>query len=285
MSQDYTVAKELASLKEIKQSAEQRISDLSLNALNYVNDHRLHKAGGEGGNSVSDIFHVHLLYDETSEYLDATYQEIEEAVNSGMLVVLQVVPGSYQFLSAIEHTDGESYTVYFATTVDSTSTEFINVIYKYISDSANGRLSISVRPEESSVTSFAYCLSLGLRSVLGQYIGGPEGNILHRVSFDIYGLDGGYHNYIEMTFYTYVDTDTETSDPIDLIQITTDNDDETVILLFDKLMGSVPDKMPDYGQNVYRCWVEFDTDGTPLYPNKSLIEYILANEAEVNFIL
>lgn len=51
MSQDYTVAKELASLKEIKQSAEQRISELSLNALNYVNDHRLHKvdAGGEGG--------------------------------------------------------------------------------------------------------------------------------------------------------------------------------------------------------------------------------------------
>lgn len=49
MSQDYTVAKELASLKEIKQSAEQRISDLSLNALNYVNDHRLHKADGGGG--------------------------------------------------------------------------------------------------------------------------------------------------------------------------------------------------------------------------------------------
>lgn len=50
MSQDYTVAKELASLKEIKQSAEQRISELSLNALNYVDDHRLHKAGGgEGG--------------------------------------------------------------------------------------------------------------------------------------------------------------------------------------------------------------------------------------------
>lgn len=46
MSQDYTVAKELASLKEIKETAEQRISDLSLNALNYVNDHRLHKAGG-----------------------------------------------------------------------------------------------------------------------------------------------------------------------------------------------------------------------------------------------
>lgn len=51
MSQDYTVAKELASLKEIKQSAEQRISDLSLNALNYVNDHRLHKADGGGESS------------------------------------------------------------------------------------------------------------------------------------------------------------------------------------------------------------------------------------------
>lgn len=49
MSQDYTVAKELASLKEIKQSAEQRISELSLNALNYVDDHRLHKSGGGGG--------------------------------------------------------------------------------------------------------------------------------------------------------------------------------------------------------------------------------------------
>lgn len=51
MSQDYTVAKELASLKEIKQSAEQRTSELSLNALNYVNDHRLHKSGGGGGSS------------------------------------------------------------------------------------------------------------------------------------------------------------------------------------------------------------------------------------------
>lgn len=65
MSQDYTVAKELASLKEIKQSAEQRISDLSLNALNYVNDHRLHKAGG--GGDIDDYYDVIVEWEENDE--------------------------------------------------------------------------------------------------------------------------------------------------------------------------------------------------------------------------
>lgn len=65
MSQDYTVAKELASLKEIKQSAEQRISDLSLNALNYVNDHRLHKTGG--GGDIGDYYDVIVEWEEDDE--------------------------------------------------------------------------------------------------------------------------------------------------------------------------------------------------------------------------
>lgn len=124
----------------------------------------------------------------------------------------------------------------------------------------------------------------GLRSVKGVYDSGPSGDIYHRTHFEITGLDG-YSNYVEMIFYYYIDADAETSDRIDLIRITTDNDDETVILLFDKLMGSVPDKMPDYGQNLYRCWVEFDTDGTPLYPDTSLIAYMLANQVEIDFIL
>lgn len=64
MSQDYTVAKELASLKEIKQSAEQRISDLSLNALNYVNDHRLHKSGG---GDIDDYYDVIVEWEENDE--------------------------------------------------------------------------------------------------------------------------------------------------------------------------------------------------------------------------
>lgn len=83
MSQDYTVAKELASLKEIKQSAEQRISDLSLNALNYVNDHRLHKAdgGGTGGGALI----TNLTYDEGENTLtaDKTWKELHDAALAG----------------------------------------------------------------------------------------------------------------------------------------------------------------------------------------------------------
>lgn len=69
MSQDYTVAKELASLKEIKQSAEQRISELSLNALNYVDDHRLHKSGGGGGDSPFKTAELTLNRMEMGQYL------------------------------------------------------------------------------------------------------------------------------------------------------------------------------------------------------------------------
>lgn len=80
MSQDYTVAKELASLKEIKQSAEQRISDLSLNALNYVDDHRLHKTGGGGGGGGV------LVVNDNDGTLDKTWKEISDAFDAGALV-------------------------------------------------------------------------------------------------------------------------------------------------------------------------------------------------------
>lgn len=76
MSQDYTVAKELASLKEIKQSAEQRISDLSLNALNYVNDHRLHKTGG-GGTGGGGVLVVNANVE--TGICDKTWKEINDA--------------------------------------------------------------------------------------------------------------------------------------------------------------------------------------------------------------
>lgn len=91
MSQDYTVAKELASLKEIKQSAEQRISDLSLNALNYVNDHRLHKADGGGTGGGGNVMIVTLTYDEDAD--DGTYTssasatEIVTANSEGKVVI------------------------------------------------------------------------------------------------------------------------------------------------------------------------------------------------------
>ena len=84
MSQDYTVAKELASLKEIKQSAEQRISDLSLNALNYVNDHRLHKAGG-GSEDAWPYFDVVVnlsTADQTGVYLKGSYETIKTAFDA-----------------------------------------------------------------------------------------------------------------------------------------------------------------------------------------------------------
>ncbi len=77
MSQDYTVAKELASLKEIKQSAEQRISELSLNALNYVDDHRLHKADGGGGGTGEGVLVVNA--DVETGIFDKTWKEIHDA--------------------------------------------------------------------------------------------------------------------------------------------------------------------------------------------------------------
>lgn len=86
MSQDYTVAKELASLKEIKQSAEQRISDLSLNALNYVNDHRLHKTGG-GSEDAWPYFDVvvelnGIVGPEAGVYLKGSYEAIKSAYDA-----------------------------------------------------------------------------------------------------------------------------------------------------------------------------------------------------------
>ena len=86
MSQDYTVAKELASLKEIKQSAEQRISELSLNALNYVNDHRLHKAS-DGSEDAWPYFDVVVDLDarvgtEVGVYLKGSYETLKSAYDS-----------------------------------------------------------------------------------------------------------------------------------------------------------------------------------------------------------
>lgn len=86
MSQDYTVAKELASLKEIKQSAEQRISDLSLNALNYVNDHRLHKTGGGGTGGGALIVTVN----NDTGALDKTWQEIHDAALTSPVLLVDV---------------------------------------------------------------------------------------------------------------------------------------------------------------------------------------------------
>ena len=86
MSQDYTVAKELASLKEIKQSAEQRISYLSLNALNYVNDHRLHKTGGEAGDAwpyFDVVVELNgIIGAEAGVYLKGSYETIKSAYDS-----------------------------------------------------------------------------------------------------------------------------------------------------------------------------------------------------------
>lgn len=95
MSQDYTVAKELASLKEIKQSAEQRISDLSLNALNYVNDHRLHKSDG---GDIDDYYDVIVEWEENDE---ESYPVITKFPTSD--------PG-HQMRFAVKYTDSEAGT-------------------------------------------------------------------------------------------------------------------------------------------------------------------------------
>lgn len=95
MSQDYTVAKELASLKEIKQSAEQRISELSLNALNYVNDHRLHKSGG---GDIDDYYDVIVEWEEDDE---ESYPVITKFPTSD--------PG-HQMRFAVKYTDSETGT-------------------------------------------------------------------------------------------------------------------------------------------------------------------------------
>lgn len=78
------LAKELASLKEIKQSAEQRISELSLNALNYVNDHRLHKSGGgsEDAWPYIDVVVSLSTADQTGVYLKGSYETLKSAYDS-----------------------------------------------------------------------------------------------------------------------------------------------------------------------------------------------------------
>lgn len=98
MSQDYTVAKELASLKEIKQSAEQRISELSLNALNYVNDHRLHKADGGGGGTGGGVLVCTLP--NQGNTLDKTWKEIHDAFPSSVVVLISNGEGQSQMLLA-----------------------------------------------------------------------------------------------------------------------------------------------------------------------------------------